>query len=245
MRGLEAALEVYGEVQNGAFASEALRKIYGNISPGDRKLAATLIYCTLKRQSLWKTVLLKYCRRAPRELPPLTANALMLGIAGISELKHFALPVLINGLVQAIKNGGETKDISLVNAVLHTVADESDKFLLSLKKSPALRDVALYYGIPGWAAAQWSKELAIQEAKHLVRLMVMKTYLSLRLSHGTDRDRYIEAYTASGRKGWASPFPVTATAESCRRANPRCSYRSSWQSITKAGRSSICAAVAA
>ena len=77
MRGLEAALTIYGEVQNGAFASEALRKVYNNIAPADRKLAATLVYCTLRRQSLWKTVLLKYCKRNPRELPPLTMNALM------------------------------------------------------------------------------------------------------------------------------------------------------------------------
>ncbi|EHL63632.1 RsmB/NOP family class I SAM-dependent RNA methyltransferase [Cloacibacillus evryensis] len=206
MRGLEAALTIYGEVQNGAFASEALRKVYNNIAPGDRKLAATLVYCTLRRQSLWKTVLLKYCKRNPRDLSPLATNALMIGIAGIVELKYFALPVLINGLVQAIKNGGEAKDIGLVNAVLHTVADDAHKFIDGLKKSSALRDQALYWGIPGWAAAQWSKELSIPEAKRLVRASGMKTYLSLRLSRGVDRDRYIEEYNASGRKGWASPF---------------------------------------
>ncbi len=206
MRGFEAALTIYGEVQNGAFASEALRKVYNNIAPADRKLAATLVYCTLRRQSLWKTVLLKYCKRNPRELPPLTMNALMIGIAGIVELKHFALPVLINGLVQAIKNSGETRDIGLVNAVLHTVADESQKFIEGLKKSSALRDQALYWGVPGWAAALWSKELSIPEAKRLVRASGMKTYLSLRLSRGVDRSQYIEEYNASGRKGWASPF---------------------------------------
>ena len=70
MRGLEAALAVYGEVRGGAFASEALRKVYQEIAPGDRKLAATLLYCTLRRQSLWKTMLIKYCKRGPRELPP-------------------------------------------------------------------------------------------------------------------------------------------------------------------------------
>lgn len=135
MRGLEAALAVYGEVRGGAFASEALRKVYQEIAPGDRKLAATLLYCTLRRQSLWKTMLIKYCKRGPRELPPLTWNALMIGIAGIVELRHFALPVLINGLVQAVKAGGGQKDVGLVNAVLHTVSDEYPRFLESLKKA--------------------------------------------------------------------------------------------------------------
>ena len=206
MRGLEAALAVYGEVRGGAFASEALRKVYQEIAPGDRKLAATLLYCTLRRQSLWKTMLIKYCKRGPRELPPLTWNALMVGIAGIVELRHFALPVLINGLVQAVKAGGGQKDVGLVNAVLHTVSDEYPRFLESLKKSGALRDQALYWGVPGWAAAQWSKELSIQEAKKLVRASGMKTYLSLRLSQGVDRDEYIAEYNNSGRHVWPSPF---------------------------------------
>lgn len=206
MRGLEAALAVYGEVRGGAFASEALRKVYQDIAPGDRKLAATLLYCTLRRQSLWKTMLLKYCKRGPRELPPLTWNALMIGIAGIVELRHFALPVLINGLVQAIKNNGGQKDVGLVNAVLHTVSDEYPRFLESLKKSSALRDQALYWGVPGWAAAQWSKELSIQEAKKLVKSSGMKTYLSLRLAQGAGRDEYIAEYNASGRHAWPSPF---------------------------------------
>ena len=206
MRGLEAALAVYGEVRGGAFASEALRKVYQEIAPGDRKLAATLLYCTLRRQSLWKTMLIKYCKRGPRELPPLTWNALMIGIAGIVELRHFALPVLINGLVQAVKAGGGQKDVGLVNAVLHTVSDEYPRFLESLKKSGALRDQALYWGVPGWAAAQWSKELSIQEAKKLVRASGMKTYLSLRLSQGVDRDEYIAEYNNSGRHAWPSPL---------------------------------------
>ena len=185
MRGLEAALAVYGEERGGAFASEALRKVYQEIAPGDRKLAATLLYCTLRRQSLWKTMPIKYCKRGPRELPPLTWNALMIGIAGIVELRHFALPVLINGLVQAVKAGGGQKDVGLVNA------DEYPRFLESLKKSGALRDQALYWGVPGWAAAQWSKELSIQEAKKLVRASGMKTYLSLRLSQGMSESEWV------------------------------------------------------
>ena len=206
MRGLEAALSLYGEVKEGAFASEALRKVYNNIAPNDRKLAATLLYCTLRRQTLWKTMMLKFCKRNPRGLSELTTNTLMVGIAGIIELKYFALPVLINGLVQAVKNGGEENNIGLVNAVLHTVADEGQRFLDGLGKSSALRDQALFWGVPGWAAAQWAKELSIPEAKKLVRGVGMKTYLSLRLSSGVDRDKYIEGYNASGRKAWASPF---------------------------------------
>lgn len=206
MRGIEAALQVYGEVNNGAFASEALRKLYTNIAPSDRVLTATLVYCSLRRQGLWKHLLMRYCKRNMKDMSELTNSALMIGIAGIVELKYFALPVLINGLVQAIKSHGEDKDIALVNAVLHTVADEVKPYLTELKKSSALRDQALYWGVPGWAAAQWAKDMSISEAKRLVRSSGMKTYLSLRLSSGVDRDEWIEGYKASGKKGWASPF---------------------------------------
>ncbi len=206
MRGIEAALRVYGEVNEGAFAAEALRKLYTDIAPSDRVLSATLVYCSLRRQGLWKHLLMKYCRRNTKDMSALTHNALIIGIAGIVELKYFALPVLINGLVQAIKSNGEDRDIGLVNAVLHTVADEAKPYLAELKKGSALRDQALYWGIPGWAAAQWSKDMSIPEAKRLVRSSGMKTYLSLRLSAGVDREEWLEEYRASGKKAWASPF---------------------------------------
>ncbi|MCW1713100.1 MULTISPECIES: RsmB/NOP family class I SAM-dependent RNA methyltransferase [Synergistaceae] len=206
MRGIEAALRVYGEVNEGAFAAEALRKLYTDIAPSDRVLAATLVYCSLRRQGLWKHLLMKYCRRNTKEMSVLTHDALIVGIAGIVELRYFALPVLINGLVQAIKSNGEDRDIGLVNAVLHTVADEAKPYLAELKKSSALRDQALYWGIPGWAAAQWSKDMSIPEAKRLVRGSGMRTYLSLRLSRGVDRDEWLTQYRASGKKAWASPL---------------------------------------
>lgn len=206
MRGIEAALKVYDEVNKGAFAAEALRKIYTEISPSDRALAATLVYCSLRRQGLWKHLLFMHCKRNPRELPRTTFDALIVGIAGIVELKYFALPVLINGIVQAIKNAGMDKDIALVNAVLHTVADEAKTTLAQLRKSSALRDQALYWGVPGWVAAQWSKDMSIPEAKRLVRASGMRTYLSLRLARDVDRDEYISEYNASGRKCWASPL---------------------------------------
>jgi len=206
MRGIEAALQVYGEACDGAFAAEALRKVYTHIAVSDRKLAATLVYCSLRRQGLWKHLLMRYCRRNLKEINTLTHNALIVGIAGIVELRYFALPVLVNGLVQAIKSAGLEKDISLVNAVLHTVADEAKPYLEELKKSSALRDQALFWGVPGWAAAMWSKDMSIHDAKRLVRLSGMKTYLSLRLSRHVNRDAWLERYNSSDKKAWASPF---------------------------------------
>ena len=209
MRGLEAVINLYSEVKDEAkstFASEALRRVYNDITPGDRRLTATLLYCVLRRETLWKTVLQKYCKRNLASLEPVTRNALMIGVAGIFELKHFALPVLINGLVAAVKNAGRADDAPLVNAVLHTVAEEGNKLLRALQKSSELSDLALFYGIPGWAAATWARELTLPVAKKLVANMGMKKYLSLRLAPHVNRDEYLEEFNSEDdRLAWASP----------------------------------------
>lgn len=207
MRGIEAALQVYGEVRGGdIFAAEALRRVYTEITPSDRKLAATLVYCSLRRQGLWKHLLSQYSRRDARDISQLTHDALIVGIAGIVELRYFALPVLVNGIIQSIKAKGAETDAGFVNAVLHTVAGEAPKYLETLKKSSALRDQALYWGVPGWAASLWSKDTSIAEAKRLVRAVGMKTYLSLRVSAGADREEWIASYRKTGQAAWASTW---------------------------------------
>lgn len=209
MRGLEATINLYSEIKDetkSTFASEALRRIYNDITPSDRRLTATLLYCVLRRETLWKTVLQKYCRRNLASLDAVTRYALMVGVAGIFELKHFALPVLINGLVAAVKNAGRADDAPLVNAVLHTVAEEGNKLLRILQKSSELSDSALFYGVPGWAAATWARDLTLPVAKKLVTNMGMKKYLSLRIAPNVNRDEYLKEFNSvDDRFAWASP----------------------------------------
>lgn len=210
MRGIEAALQVCMEVSSGAFASEVLRKLYPEINSGDRDVAALLTYCTLRRQGLWRHMMLKFCRRDARALSFRTQMALMIGIAGLVELKHFAAPVLINAVLQAVKASGRENDINdvkTVHAVLRSVSEEAAAYLETLKKAASVSDQALYWGVPGWAAAQWAKERSVPEAKKLIKAMGMKTYLSLRLANGVDRKDWISEYeTKCGKKAWESDF---------------------------------------
>lgn len=210
MRGIEAALNVCLEVSAGGFASEALRKLYPEINSGDRDVAALLVYCTLRRQGLWKHLMLKYCKRNARALSFRTQTALMIGIAGLAELKHFAAPVLINAVLQAVKASGREKDIQdvkTVHAVLRAVSEEAAEYLEKLKKTASVSDQALYWGVPGWAAAQWVAERSAAEARKLIKAMGMKTYLSLRLVSDVDRGEWIKEYEEkTGGKAWASDF---------------------------------------
>lgn len=124
MRGIEAALKIYSEVQEGAFAAETIRKYYNRISEKEKTLAATLVYATLRRQSLWEAMLMKFCAKGIRNLPDVTKNALMVGTAGLVELEHFEAPVLINALVQYVTDAGYTEHKNFVNGVLHSIIRE-------------------------------------------------------------------------------------------------------------------------
>lgn len=213
MRGIEGALAVLDEVEKGAFASEALRKAWGNVVPTERKLTASLVYITLRRLGLWKHLLAKYCKRPAESLHTETASALIVGIAGVLELEHFKPGVLVNALVQRVKHikgqSGESREAPLVNGVLHTVMREAPQYIQSLKESSALRDQALAYGVPGWAAAEWNREWGIKEAKRLLRLSTAQTYLSLRASPGVDRSEWIASFlTAKSQLSDFSPSSI-------------------------------------
>ena len=209
MRGIEGALTVLRDVEKGAFAAEALRKIWHSIEPTERKLAATLSYATLRKLGLWRHLLSRYCKRPIESLNAATISVLLPGIAGVMELEHFKPGVLVNALVQRVKNikdaDGNARESALVNAVLHTVMREAPAYVESLRKSTALRDQALAAGVPGWVAAEWNADFGMMVAKRLVQLSDTPTFLSLRLSPNVDRAKWIEAYNESQKHKDALP----------------------------------------
>jgi 16S rRNA (cytosine967-C5)-methyltransferase len=195
MRGIEGALKVLDEVERGAFASESLRGTLGGIEPAERKLAATIVYLTLRRQGLWRHLLKKYCKRPAESISRETHSLLVAGIAGVLELKHFKPGVLVNALVQRAKHikypDGVPRESALINAVLHTVIEQAPAYVEQLRTSAALRDQALGFGVPSWVAAGWSREWGVKEAKRLLHLSTEQTYMALRLSPGTDRGEWM------------------------------------------------------
>ena len=212
MRGIEGALLVLGEIEKGSFASEALRKSWSEITQTERSLAATLVYLTQRRLGLWRHLLARYCKRPIETLRPETVSILIMGIAGVLELEHFKPGVLVNALVQKVKtfkgHGDPVREASLVNAVLHTVLDKAPRYVEELRVSPALRDQALALGVPGWVAAQWSKDWGMKDAKSLLQLSTSQTYLSVRLSPNVDRDAWIAAYGECSTASEISPYAV-------------------------------------
>jgi 16S rRNA (cytosine967-C5)-methyltransferase len=198
MRGIEGALLVLDEVENGAFAAESIRRVWEKVVPSERKLTATLVYITLRRFGLWKHLLARYCNRPLNSLHPKTTSVLVPGIAGVIDLENFKPGVLVSALVQQVKaiegEPGRSRESALVNAVLHTVMEKAPAYIDSLMEAPALRDQAIAYGVPGWVAAEWSREWGMKDAKHLLHLSARQTFISLRASPGVDRVKWAEDY---------------------------------------------------
>ncbi|GHV29893.1 RNA methyltransferase [Synergistales bacterium] len=197
MRGVEGALRVIERVEGGAFASEALRRLYGDIEPTERKLTGSLVYLTLRRLGLWRHLAALYCSRPPQYLRKDALRAILVGIAGLVELKNFSRAVLVNSIVGIVKSADRDKDkkeAPLVNAVLRAASEKAGGYIETLETSHALRDNALSAGVPGWVAAKWNEDYDMGAAKRLLRASREQTFMSLRASPNTDVDEWAAAY---------------------------------------------------
>ena len=198
MRGIEGALKVLAETERGFFASESLRRTLRDIEPAERKLTSTIVYITLRRMGLWRHLWVKFCKKPQASLAKDTALCLTAGTAGVLELENFKPGVLVNALVQRVKDaqGKDSREPALVNAVLRTIMEEAPAYIERLKTSTALRDQALAFGIPGWVASCWAKELGVKEAKRLVRISTQQTWMALRLSPGVNAEEWMSQNAA-------------------------------------------------
>lgn len=201
MRGIEGALHVLDRVREGRFASEVLRDSGSAMTPGDLSLAASLVYIVLRREEMWRHIVGGFLRsgdaRSRREggrspgrpaaggrLPPQVADCLLVGTAGLLELRHFAGGVLVNGLLEHLKNEGQGKFVSLVNAVLRAVGERGSERVEALRRSASLEDRALWAGVPVWSLPAWTKSWKRSELNELFDLMRIPPASSLRVSPG-------------------------------------------------------------
>jgi 16S rRNA (cytosine967-C5)-methyltransferase len=205
LRGIEAALLVWNEVREGKFASEAIRRLGESMSPGDLTLASSLVYGALRRQFLWKEIYSHFLKSSPAGLSRLTADALCIGTAGLLELKKFAPRVLVNGLVQLLKEKKEESGARLVNAVLRRVAEEGARELARLESSGGVREQALVAGIPPWVATIWRNTVA-DDSKLLLRMAGIRPYSSFRVLPGEKREIVLQQARKNGLHCWQSPL---------------------------------------
>ncbi|MDD3513048.1 MAG: RsmB/NOP family class I SAM-dependent RNA methyltransferase [Synergistaceae bacterium] len=205
MRGIEAALHVWSEVREGKFASEVIRRLADSMTPGDLMLASTLVYTALRRQFLWKEIYAHFLKASPAGVSRLTDDALCIGTAGLLELRKFAPRVLVNALVQYMKDKGDERGARLVNAVLRRVSEEGRNELARLESSGNSKEQALVAGIPPWVASYWRNTIG-DEAKKLLKIARIRPYSSFRILPEDKMDAILEQAKNSGICCWPSPL---------------------------------------
>ena len=206
MRGIEAALLVWRDVQGGSFASEAIRKRGSSLPESERVLASTLVFVSLRRALLWKHIARNMTGRPLGTLSPAAGDALVMGIAGVTEIRHFSPRVLVNAMVEWVKKRGNQRESGMVNAVLRRAVEEAPGVLKKFSGSRSLKDNALAGGIPSWAATMWSESWGKERARDLVRFSSMKSMMSLRLSSRADVENIISRLAGAGYRSWRSPL---------------------------------------
>lgn len=202
MRGIEGALAVWKEVQGGAFASEAIRKKADLMKPEDLSLCSSLVYAASRKMTLWRDI---YERFLKNKVSPEVEEALLIGTAGILELKHFEPAPLVSALVNEVRKF-DPKACALVNAVLRRVEDEGRTLLNKIKSSPTLENKALFSGVPKWVLPLWTKAWGNAGTAEFMRCFLIRPYSSLRVSKPSDTETLVQKFRAKGFNAWKSPI---------------------------------------
>lgn len=195
MRGIEAALKVLSAVEKGGFASQKLRDL--PLDAPDRTLAASLVYACLRRAELWRFLAFEYLRPKPEGYSPSVRLALQLGAAGALELKNFAVPALVNGLVDWTKRS-DRGGAKVVNAVMRRLLDQGPARLEQLGNDRSLEARSLLFGVPLWAARLFTRDYGSETGDALLKTQQSPVALALRVSRSDLRERVLASLGASG-----------------------------------------------
>lgn len=201
MRGIEGALSVWTELRGGGFASEIIRKKADGMKPQDLSLCSSLVYSALRKTTLWRDV---YERFLKNKISDEVAAVLLIGTAGLLELKHFESAPLVSALVNETRKF-DPKSCALVNAVLRRVESEGPAMIKKISASPTLEHKALFAGVPKWVLPVWTKSWGNAGTADLLRYFRIRPYSSLRVDDKQNLIRLVEDFRKKGLNAWQSP----------------------------------------
>ena len=205
MRGVEAAMYLWRQVDKGGIVSESLRTLGDRVSPPDRTLAASLAYALVRRLSLWEHLREKFLLPRPEKFSQSVRAAVLMGAAGLTELEKFAPAVLISSLIEWTKTR-DPRGARVVNAVLRRVLEEGPAELQRLRDDDSLDSLCLLSGVPFWVGERWRRDYGPAVGRRLVEQNAGGSSLSLRLSPDAPRD-LPQLFEAAGQTVEESPLP--------------------------------------
>ncbi len=190
MRGIEAAMLVWSRVSRGGTVSEDVR-VLDDVSPADRTLAASLCWAAARRLSLWEHLRAKFMKPKPEKFSKSAQAAVLMGAAGLTELRTFAPAVLISSLIDWTK----TRDVRgsrVLNAVLRRILEEGPAEIDRLRKAKDLASQCLINGFPLWVAGRLLVQFDEKEGRRLIEMSSGNASLSLRLSPSVSAKKILE-----------------------------------------------------
>lgn len=205
MRAIKASLKILADVSGtGVFASESIRRNAAGLSDRDLRLTTFLVNSVLRRKELWEYLLRHYLKTPFRKLEPVVKDTLLLGAAGIVDVSGLPDEVVVNALVQCIKEEGYSRASRLVNAVLRRLSDSGRKIYIETRENTAWKYQFLIHGVPLSLHKELSKGRSISELQGLLKCQRIKPYLSLRSENGSVIERTIEQLREKGFHCWKS-----------------------------------------
>lgn len=205
MRGVEAALYIWERTLRGGTVSETLRALAPRISPEDRTLAASLCFALARRLSLWRHLQALYMMPKPSKFSRAAQWAVLMGAAGLTELKNFAPAVLISSLIDWTKSR-DRRGAAVVNAVLRKVLERAPDELARLEADGGLAAQCLLRGVPLWIGRRWAEQYGVDEGRRMIAMNGEKAFLSLRLAPRAPDD-FAGRLWAQGVGSFPSPLP--------------------------------------
>lgn len=196
LRGIEGALLALKSVREGRFASEVLRGLGNKIALKELSLTSSLVYSVLRREPFWKELFGIYVKKnregKTQILPPLVEDCLLIGTAGLMELRKFGQGALVNALLDILKTGGQDRMVGMVNAILHNVSRDGQGIMEKYRRSPKMEDRALWAGIPVWSLPAWKKSWTSEDLNGLFELMQVAPSASIRATPGKRDQLWLE-----------------------------------------------------
>lgn len=202
MRGIEGALSIWKELQQGGFASEVLRKKADSMKPEDLSLCSSLVYTALRKTTLWRDI---YERFLKNKTSKFVGDAILIGTAGILGLKRFEAAPLVSAIVNEVRKF-EPKSCGLVNAVLRRVEGEGRTIFERIKSSPRIEDKAMFSGVPKWVLPLWTKSWGNDGTSKLLEWAQIRPYSSLRLGDTKQASSIVKGLKEKGLNAWQSPI---------------------------------------
>ncbi|MGI6074765.1 MAG: RsmB/NOP family class I SAM-dependent RNA methyltransferase [Pyramidobacter sp.] len=205
MRGVEAALYIWERALKGGTVSETLRAVAPRVSPEDRTLAASLCYALARRLSLWQHLRALYMMPKPSKFSRAAQLAVLVGTAGLTELRNFAPAVLISSLVDWTKVR-DRRGAGVVNAVLRKVLERAPDEIARLEADGGLEAQCLLCGVPLWIGRRWVEQYGVDGGRRMIAMNAGSPSLSLRLAPRAPAD-FADRLSAQGVGSFPSPMP--------------------------------------